>query len=182
MARTWFITGASRGLGVEIAKAALRAGDNVVATGRKHADLEASLGTQSGPLLTLEQDVTNTEQALSTAAAAVKRFGSIDVLVNNAGYGHLGFFEETSEQDVMAQYATNVFGLLTVTRAILRSELPAVPFFKASEVGLPFGLTISTPWSEEVDVAVRDDYFRDVICRTALRAVRFDVSPAPADG
>jgi NAD(P)-dependent dehydrogenase (short-subunit alcohol dehydrogenase family) len=86
MARTWFITGASRGLGVEIAKAALRAGDNVVATGRKHADLKASLGTQSGALLTLEQDVTNTEQALSTAAAAVERFGSIAVLAN-AGYG-----------------------------------------------------------------------------------------------
>ncbi len=98
MAKTWFITGASRGLGVEIAKAALRAGDNVVATGRKHADLEVSLGAQSGPLLTLEQDVTNAEHALSTAAAAMERFGSIDVLVNNAGYGHLGFFEETSEQ------------------------------------------------------------------------------------
>lgn len=132
--KTWFITGASRGLGVEIAKAALRAGDNVVATGRKQADLKASLAAQSGPLLTLEQDVTNAEQALSTAAAAVERFGSIDVLVNNAGYGHLGFFEETSERDVMAQYATNVFGLFTVTRAIL-------PIMRAARSGRIFNLS-----------------------------------------
>src|SRR4029453_18987580 len=110
MARTWFITGASRGLGAEIAKAALRAGDNVVATGRNHAGLKASLGAQSGPLLTLEQYVANAVQAVSTAAAVVDRFGSIDVLVNNAGYGHLGFFEETSAQDVLVQYAANVFG------------------------------------------------------------------------
>jgi NAD(P)-dependent dehydrogenase (short-subunit alcohol dehydrogenase family) len=134
MARTWFITGATRGLGVEIAKAALRAGDNVVATGRKLVDLKGSLGTESGPLLLLEQDVTNAEQAVSTAAAARERFGSIDVLVNNAGYGHLGFFEETSAQDVMAQYATNVFGLFTVTRAVL-------PLMRAARSGRIFNLS-----------------------------------------
>lgn len=119
MAKTWFITGASRGLGVEFAKAALRAGDNVVATGRNVNDVRTNIGADSAQLLTLAQDVTDIAQTQQAVAAAVERFGAIDALINNAGYGHLGFFEEAAPEDIQAQYATNVFGLFNVTRAVL---------------------------------------------------------------
>jgi NAD(P)-dependent dehydrogenase (short-subunit alcohol dehydrogenase family) len=78
-----------------------------------------ALGADSDQLLTLELDVTKPEQARSVVDAAVARFGTIDVLINNAGYGHLGYFEETSDQDVVAQFQTNFFGQLHVTRAVL---------------------------------------------------------------
>jgi NAD(P)-dependent dehydrogenase (short-subunit alcohol dehydrogenase family) len=119
MAKTWFITGASRGLGVEFAKAALRVGDNVVATGRNVNDVRTNIGADSAQLLTLAQDVTDIAQTQQAVAAAVERFGAIDALINNAGYGHLGFFEEAAPEDIQAQYATNVFGLFNVTRAVL---------------------------------------------------------------
>jgi NAD(P)-dependent dehydrogenase (short-subunit alcohol dehydrogenase family) len=119
MQKTWFITGASRGLGVDIAKAALAAGDRVVATGRRRTSVSDSLGPDSDSLLALELDVTEAPRALVAVEAAVKRFGGIDVLVNNAGYGHLGFFEETTAEDERAQFATNVFGVFNVTRAVL---------------------------------------------------------------
>jgi len=119
MQKTWFITGASRGLGFEIAKAALRAGDQVVAAGRKKAAVADNLGPDSGQLLSVELDVTEADQARAAVLAAVARFGSIDVLVNNAGYGHLGFFEETTIKDVEAQFATNLFGVFNVTWAAL---------------------------------------------------------------
>lgn len=119
MTKTWFITGASRGFGVEIAKAALAAGDRVVATARNREAAVRSLGPDSDRLISLALDVTNLGQAEDTVAAAVARFGGIDVLVNNAGYGHLGIFEETTPQDAHAQFATNVFGAFNVTRAVL---------------------------------------------------------------
>jgi NAD(P)-dependent dehydrogenase (short-subunit alcohol dehydrogenase family) len=99
MQKTWFITGASRGLGVQIAKAAMQAGDRVVAAGRNRASVNDSLGPDSDRLLSVELDVTDADQARAAVDAAVSRFGAIDVLVNNAGYGHLGFFEETTIQD-----------------------------------------------------------------------------------
>lgn len=119
MRKTWFITGASRGLGVDIANAALKAGDRVVATGRQRSAVSDKLGADNDSLLTLALDVSNVEQAREAVAAALARFGDIDVLVNNAGYGHLGYFEETTAADIEAQYATNVFGLFNVTRAVL---------------------------------------------------------------
>jgi NAD(P)-dependent dehydrogenase (short-subunit alcohol dehydrogenase family) len=119
MQKTWFITGASRGLGVEIARAALRAGDRVVATGRQRAAVSDSLGPDHAKLLALELDVTDADQAQEAVDAAVQRFGRIDVLVNNAGYGHLGFFEETTADDVHAQFDTNLYGVFNVTRAVL---------------------------------------------------------------
>jgi NAD(P)-dependent dehydrogenase (short-subunit alcohol dehydrogenase family) len=134
MKKTWFITGASRGLGTEMTKAALRAGDRVVAAARNRAALRESLGSDTGHLLGVELDVTDAAQVQGAVDVAVQRFGSIDVLVNNAGYGHLGFFEETTDADVQAQYATNVFGVFSVTRAVL-------PVMRAARKGRIFNLS-----------------------------------------
>ena len=119
MSKTWFITGASRGFGVEIAKAALRAGDCVVATGRSREAVTKAVGPDGKDLLSVALDVTDAGQAQGAVQAATARFGGIDVLVNNAGYGHLGIFEETTIEDAEAQFATNVFGAFKVTWASL---------------------------------------------------------------
>jgi NAD(P)-dependent dehydrogenase (short-subunit alcohol dehydrogenase family) len=119
MPKTWLITGASRGLGAEIAKAALGAGHRVIAAGRRREAVVKVLGPDRDQLLSVALDVTLPDQAGSAVDAGLSRFGSIDVLVNNAGYGHLGFFEETSSEDVQAQFATNLFGAFSVTRAVL---------------------------------------------------------------
>jgi NAD(P)-dependent dehydrogenase (short-subunit alcohol dehydrogenase family) len=116
--KVWLITGASRGLGAEIAKAALAAGDNVVATARDARSIAERFGDQQN-LLALSLDVTDEASATRAVAAAVERFGRIDVLVNNAGFGVIGAVEETSAADVRRVYETNVFGLLAVTRAAL---------------------------------------------------------------
>ncbi len=116
--RTWFITGASRGFGALIAKAALEGGDAVVATARNPDDVTKALGDH-GNLLAVRLDVTDQDQANDAVAAAIKRFGRIDVLVNNAGYGVVGAVEEAGTGEIERVYATNVFGLLGVTRAIL---------------------------------------------------------------
>lgn len=116
--KTWFITGASRGFGLRIARLALEQGDNVVATARRAEAVIEALG-QRERLLALALDVTDEAQARAAAAAAVEAFGSIDVLLNNAGFGLLGAVEEASAADVEAVYRTNVFGLLNVTRAVL---------------------------------------------------------------
>ena len=119
MSKIWFVTGAARGLGAEIAKAALAAGDQVVATGRNRDALVAAFGPDSDNLLSLALDVTREADALAAVEATLARFGRIDVLVNNAGYGNLGLFEETTDAEARAQYDTNVFGLYNVTRAVL---------------------------------------------------------------
>jgi NAD(P)-dependent dehydrogenase (short-subunit alcohol dehydrogenase family) len=119
MAKTWFITGTTRGLGLEIAKAALAGGNRVVATGRKRTAVAERLGPDGATLLSAELDVTDASQAKAAVENAVSRFGGIDVLVNNAGYGLLGFFEEITPSDAQAQFATNFFGALNVTRAVL---------------------------------------------------------------
>ena len=134
MSKTWFITGTSRGLGADIATAALKAGDRVVATGRQRAAVSDKLGADSDRLLSLDLDVSDAAQARAAVAAAIARFGAIDVLVNNAGYGHLGYFEETTAADIEAQYATNVFGLFNVTRA-------ALPAMRAARQGRIFNLS-----------------------------------------
>ncbi len=121
MSKTWFVTGASRGIGAEIARAALAAGDRVVATGRKAEAVEEALADADpgDRVMTAALDVADASQAAAAVRDAVARFGRIDVLVNNAGYGQLGFFETLSPEQIQRQYATNVFGLFNVTRAVL---------------------------------------------------------------
>jgi len=114
----WFVTGAGRGMGVDIAKAALAAGHAVVATGRKTATVTKALGTASD-LLVLKLDVTSQDDAQAAVSAAVKHFGHIDVLVNNAGNFYAGFFEEIPPENFKAQIEANLFGPVNVTRAML---------------------------------------------------------------
>jgi len=116
--RVWLITGASRGLGALIAKAALADGNAVIAAGRNVAAIAERLG-DSLALLPVALDVTNEAQAKTAVEAVVEKFGRIDVLVNNAGFGLLGAIEESSDADVRRMYDTNVFGLLNITRAVL---------------------------------------------------------------
>lgn len=116
--RTWLITGASRGFGALIAEQALNAGDAVIATARKPADVTARLGEHPN-LLAVRLDVTREDEAFDALAAGIARFGRIDVLVNNAGFGVLGAVEETSAAETERLFATNVFGVLNVTRAVL---------------------------------------------------------------
>ena len=119
MSKVWFITGAGRGLGVDIAKAALDAGYSVVATGRDAAKVTAAIGPHDA-LLALRLDVTRPEDAQAAIETAVARFGRVDVLVNNAGNFYAGFFEELSPDQVRQQVETLLFGPMNVTRAALR--------------------------------------------------------------
>src|SRR3954452_4093456 len=116
----WFVTGAGRGMGVDIVRAALGAGHAVVATGRNpDAVAKAIDAGKSDDLLPLKLDVTKPDEARAAVAAATARFGPIDVLVNNAGNFYAGFFEEISPGDFRAQIETNLFGPVNVTRAVL---------------------------------------------------------------
>jgi NAD(P)-dependent dehydrogenase (short-subunit alcohol dehydrogenase family) len=115
----WFITGASRGFGLEIAREALGRGDSVVATARNLQALAEALPAGDERLLTVELDVHRPEQIAAAVDAAVAAFGRIDALVNNAGRGLVGAVEETSDAEARAVFDVNVFGLLAVTRAVL---------------------------------------------------------------
>jgi NAD(P)-dependent dehydrogenase (short-subunit alcohol dehydrogenase family) len=116
--KTWFITGAGRGMGVEFARAALAAGHNVVATGRNPGTVAQALG-DSDDLLVARLDVTNPEEAEAAANAAVDRFGGIDVLVNNAANFYAGYFEELTPGQMERQLTTSLIGPMNVTRAVL---------------------------------------------------------------
>jgi NAD(P)-dependent dehydrogenase (short-subunit alcohol dehydrogenase family) len=116
--KVWFVTGAGRGLGVDIAQAALAAGHRVVATGRDAGRVEAAIGAHEN-LLAVALDVTDPDAATAATQAAVDRFGRIDVLVNNAGNFYAGYFENISANQFRAQMETNFFGPLNVTRAVL---------------------------------------------------------------
>jgi NAD(P)-dependent dehydrogenase (short-subunit alcohol dehydrogenase family) len=117
--KTWLITGASRGLGLETARAALAAGDQVVATGRNPRTIESALGAGRDRLLSVALDVTDPGSVAAAVEDAKAHFGRIDILVNNAGYGQLGAFEEISQDAIEQQFETNVFGVFRVTRAVL---------------------------------------------------------------
>jgi NAD(P)-dependent dehydrogenase (short-subunit alcohol dehydrogenase family) len=116
--KVWFITGAGRGMGADFAKAVLAAGHGLVATGRDPGRLADLLGP-SADLLPVKLDVMRRNDAEAAVKAAVERFGSIDVLVNNAGTFEAGFFEELAPEQIERQLATNLFGQMHVTRAVL---------------------------------------------------------------
>jgi NAD(P)-dependent dehydrogenase (short-subunit alcohol dehydrogenase family) len=126
--KVWFVTGAGRGMGVDIAKAALAAGHAVVASARNAATVTAGLGDRDD-VLAVKLDVTEPADADAAVKAAVERFGRIDVLVNNAGNFYAGFFEEISPEDFRAQVETTLFGPMNVTRAVL-------PVMRAQRSGL----------------------------------------------
>jgi NAD(P)-dependent dehydrogenase (short-subunit alcohol dehydrogenase family) len=115
----WFITGASRGFGLEITRLALSRGDQVAATAQHPEAITEAIPDAGDALLTLPLDVTNASQATAAVSATVARFGRIDVLVNDAGRGLLGAVEEVSDAEARAVFDVNVFGLLAVTRAAL---------------------------------------------------------------
>ena len=116
--KIWFITGASRGMGVDFAKAALAAGHAVVASGRDRDAVSKALG-QSNDLLAVKLDVTSRVDAEAAVWAAVDRFGRIDVLVNNAASFYAGYFEELTPEQMERQLATSLIGPMNVTRAVL---------------------------------------------------------------
>jgi NAD(P)-dependent dehydrogenase (short-subunit alcohol dehydrogenase family) len=126
--KIWLVTGAGRGMGTDIARAALDAGHAVVATGRNADRVAAALGAHED-LLIAALDVTDPASTQAAVEAAVERFGRIDVLVNNAGNFYAGFFEEVTPEDFRAQIDTNLFGPLNVTRAVL-------PVMRAQRSGL----------------------------------------------
>jgi len=126
--KVWLITGAGRGMGIDIAKAALEASYAVVATARNTGTVTAALG-RDDDLLAVKLDVTDPADAQAAVQAAVDRFGRIDVLVNNAGNFYAGFFEEISPQDFRAQVETTLLGPMNVTRAVL-------PVMRAQRSGL----------------------------------------------
>lgn len=126
--QVWLITGAGRGLGVDIAQAALAAGHQVVATGRDPAKVTAAVGPHEN-LLTVKLDVTKPEDARAAVQAAVDKFGRLDVLVNNAGNFYAGFFEELTDEQIRAQLETLLFGPMNVTRA-------ALPVMRQQRAGL----------------------------------------------
>ena len=116
--KIWFVTGAGRGLGIDIARKALAAGHAVVATGRRADRVLEAIGAHEN-LLAVALDITDPDAAIAAARAAIDRFGRVDVLVNNAGNFYAGYFEEISPAQFRAQIETNFFGPLNVTRAVL---------------------------------------------------------------
>lgn len=125
--KIWLITGASRGFGALVTERALAQGDAVVATARNAAAVTERFGEHPN-LLAVALDVTDEQMAFAAVKAAIERFGKIDVLLNNAGFGLMGAVEEASTSEIEAVYRTNVFGLLNVTRAVL-------PHMRAARAG-----------------------------------------------
>jgi NAD(P)-dependent dehydrogenase (short-subunit alcohol dehydrogenase family) len=128
MAKTWFITGASRGFGKEWSIAALERGDTVAATARDTTTLDDLVQQFGDKVLPLQLDVDDRDAVFAAVAQAHDHFGRLDIVVNNAGYGQFGMIEEISEAEARAQFDTNVFGALFVTQA-------ALPYLRAQGSG-----------------------------------------------
>lgn len=128
MSKVWFITGTSKGFGREWAIAALQRGDKVAATARDTSSLDDLVKEHGESILPIELDVTDRAAAFAAVAQAQSHFGRLDVVINNAGYGHFGFVEEITEAEARAQLDTNLFGALWVTQA-------ALPFLRAQGSG-----------------------------------------------
>jgi len=144
MSKVWLITGAGRGMGVELAKAALATGHKVVATGRNTDKVAQALG-KSAELFVVKLDITNPTDAESAVKASVDKFGRIDVLVNNAANFYAGFFEELTPEQMERQLTTSLIGPMNVTRAVLpvmrkqRSGLIITISSTAGLIGFEFG-------------------------------------------
>lgn len=154
--RTWLITGASRGLGRAFAEAALDAGDAVVATARRPEQLADLVDAYPDRALALALDVTDRSQVTTVVKEAAAFQGSVDVLVNNAGYGLAGGVEEASEQEVRDQFEVNVFGALWCTQAVLpvMREQRRGHLFQISSIGgvaafLNTGIYHASKWALE---------------------------------
>ncbi|MGE8343381.1 Diacetyl reductase [Flavobacterium sp. ACN2] len=132
--KVWFITGASKGLGLELAKKLLAEGFKVAATSRNEASLSAALGKASENFLPLEMDLVDEKSVKKAIDKAVNHFKTIDVLVNNAGYGLLGALEELTDAEARKNYEVNVFGLLNVIRN-------AMPILRANQSGHIFNIS-----------------------------------------
>lgn len=129
MGKVWLVTGASRGLGREITRAALDVGETVVATARSADAVRGACGGENDRLHALALDITDAAVANSVAAETTERFGAIDVLVNNAGYAELGFFETFTDAAVRRQFEVNLFGTMNVARAV-------APYMRERRAGL----------------------------------------------
>jgi NAD(P)-dependent dehydrogenase (short-subunit alcohol dehydrogenase family) len=128
MAKTWFITGASRGFGREWSIAALERGDTVAATARDTTSLDDLVARFGDKILPIQLDVNDRDAVFAAVQQAHDHFGGLDVVVNNAGYGQFGMIEEISEAEARAQFDTNLFGALFVTQA-------ALPYLRAQGSG-----------------------------------------------
>ena len=132
--KIWFITGASRGFGLELAKLLLANGHRVAATTRRLARLELALGRENDRFLPLEVDIVNEVSVKNALTRTVMTFGGLDVVVNNAGYGQFGYVEEISDSLVRKEFDVNVFGTLNVIRS-------ALPFLRQQRSGHIFNLS-----------------------------------------
>ncbi|KPI22715.1 3-oxoacyl-(acyl-carrier-protein) reductase [Actinobacteria bacterium OV320] len=168
MSKVILVTGAGRGLGTDIAREALAAGHQVVATGRRPEEVEKTLGGPQDNLLATKLDVTSIEDAEAAAQAAVDRFGRIDVLINNAGNFFAGYFEEIPPAQMRQQIETNLFGPMNVTRAIL-------PIMRKQRAGHVITLSSSAGIiGQEFCVAYAASKFG---VEGWMESLRFDVAP-----
>ena len=162
----WFITGSSNGFGRELVREALRRGDSVIATSRNPQKVAEAFSEHKDRLLAVAMDLDSSDQITKAVDAGISRFGKVDVLVNNAGYGFIGAVEEATDEEIKRVHETNVFGLLRVLRAVL-------PHFRERQsghvvnlssigglIGLPgFGIYNSTKFAVEgISEALARDY------------------------
>ena len=149
MTRTWLITGCSRGLGHALADRVIASGDNLMATARDPATLTDLVAKGGGRVLAQALDVTNADAAEAAVAMAVRRFGSLDIVVNNAGYGNVAPVENTSTKDFRSQIETNLFGTIIVTKAAipLFREQRSGHFIQVSSIGGRAGAMGRAPYS-----------------------------------
>ena len=137
MTKVWFITGSSRGLGRNLAEAVLASGAKVAATARNPEQLKDLIEKYPDQILPLKLDVTSQEQIITAVDDTIKKFGQIDVLVNNAGFGIIGAAEAYTEEQVLSQLDTNLYAPIAITRAVLpqmRKQLSA-PKLQISSIG-----------------------------------------------
>jgi len=149
MARTWLVTGGSRGFGRALCESILESGDNLLATARDPDQLASLADDRPGRLATARLDVTSEAEAKAAVAAAIQRFGRLDVLVNNAGYGDIGSVEDGSIESFRRQIETNLFGTIIMTKAVIphMRERRSGHIVQFSSVGGRLGAAGRAPYS-----------------------------------